>query len=116
MANFRPNIVVRGVVQPWDEDNWGDISFQNVRKLTTGSASMRESETEGECESIRMSVVKPCSRCQVPNLDPATGIADPQSEPSRTLKKFHCGKHMNLQSNKFLGEVGCAAELSCTID
>jgi uncharacterized protein YcbX len=87
MLNFRPNIVVKGVSKPWDEDNWGNI-------LVTGRSN-----------SMRLSVVKPCSRCQVPNIDPTTGIESEDKEPSKTLTKFHLGKDMGLQTQKFQGVV-----------
>ena len=109
MANFRPNIVVRGVKQPWDEDNWGKIVISPQRNPAnhssmTGSGSESSLATAGAA-LVHMAVVKPCSRCQIPNLDPNTGIENPDKEPNKTLKSFHCGHHMNLKTKKFHGEV-----------
>jgi len=63
MARFRPNLVVDGV-EPFAEDGW--------TSLRIGDLSVR--------------VVKPCVRCIVTTLDPATGEAG--REPLRTLATF----------------------------
>ncbi len=51
MKRFRPNIVVSGC-EPFAEDDWKILRI-------------------GEME---FSVVKPCSRCVIPSIDPATGF------------------------------------------
>lgn len=63
MLRFRPNIVVSGAA-PHEEDAWRSIRVGDV-----------------EC-----TVVRPCARCVVPTIDPATGIAG--REPSRTLASY----------------------------
>jgi uncharacterized protein len=63
MLRFRPNIVVSGVA-PHAEDSWRGVRLGDV-----------------ECD-----VVRPCARCVVPTIDPATGIAG--REPSRTLAGY----------------------------
>jgi uncharacterized protein YcbX len=63
MLRFRPNLVVDGGM-PWEEDTWREISVGTTR----------------------LEMVKPCARCQVPAVDPATGIAG--REPMRTLGRF----------------------------
>lgn len=50
MARFRPNIVLRGLAA-WDEDH--------VKALSAGG--------------VTITPVKPCARCSVPGVDPATG-------------------------------------------
>jgi uncharacterized protein YcbX len=56
MERFRPNIVVDG--QPaWKEDLWSEVAI-------VGS--------EG---SVTLKLVKPCSRCTIPDVDPVTGAA-----------------------------------------
>lgn len=52
---FRPNIVVQGCA-PYAEDSWQEI----------------------EIEGIRLSLVKPCSRCIIPSIDQATGAKEMQ--------------------------------------
>ncbi|KAK2582550.1 hypothetical protein KPH14_004841 [Odynerus spinipes] len=62
---FRPNIVVSGE-GPFVEDTWEWIKI-------------------GDRAIIRN--VKPCSRCRMIKVNPATGIAD-KAEPFKTLKSF----------------------------
>jgi uncharacterized protein len=63
MLRFRPNVVVSGAL-PHDEDRWRSLRIGGI-----------------ECD-----VVKPCARCSVPTIDPATGIAG--KEPLRTLAGY----------------------------
>jgi uncharacterized protein YcbX len=54
MARFRPNIVLDGL-DAHGEDHVDEIVF----------------DTAGE--ALRLKLVKPCSRCSIPDVDPATG-------------------------------------------
>jgi len=63
MERFRPNLVVEGG-PAWEEDQW--------RKLRIGS--------------MLFDVVKPCSRCAIPTIDP--GDASKQPEVFKTLKQY----------------------------
>lgn len=72
MERFRPNIVVEGPA-PWDEDAW--------REVTIGG-------------SVRLAVVKPCARCTVITVDPATGVMG--KEPLRTMATFRKQGHKVL--------------------
>lgn len=65
MARFRPNLVIRGA-EAWAEDGW--------RRLRIGE--------------VEIELVKPCARCQVTTLDPATAEPHPRQEPLRTLAQF----------------------------
>ena len=65
MDRFRPNIVVEGSMD-WEEDRWkvikiGDLVFD---------------------------AVKPCTRCNVPELDQRTGEARSDNQPTRALKSI----------------------------
>ncbi len=71
VERFRPNVLIDGV-EPYAED-----SAQWLRVAST---------------SIRLT--KPCTRCVIPTLDPATGIGS-GDEPLATLK----GYRMNLALN-----------------
>ena len=42
---------------------------------------------------MRLKLVKPCTRCTVPNVDPATGAAT--NEPGDTLAGFRADPRMN---------------------
>ena len=63
IERFRPNIVLDGL-EAFDEDYIDQITI----------------------DSARLQVVKPCVRCTVPNVDPATGV--PGFEPGATLATF----------------------------
>jgi uncharacterized protein len=63
MLRFRPNIVI-GDAAPHEEDSWSLIRMGDV-----------------ECD-----VVRPCARCVVPTIDPATGVGG--VEPTRTLARY----------------------------
>lgn len=63
MERFRPNIVIDGV-DPYEEDY--------VRELRVGD--------------VLLEFVKPCVRCTVPSVDPATG--EQGSEPGDTLAAY----------------------------
>ena len=63
MIRFRPNLVVKGCA-PYAEDHW--------RRIRIGEIGFR--------------VVKPCSRCVIPTIDPRTAEKGP--EPLRTLAGY----------------------------
>lgn len=63
MRRFRPNLVVSGC-EPFAEDEW--------KQIRVGQVIFR--------------IVKPCSRCVIPNIDPDT--AEKSAEPTRTLSRF----------------------------
>ena len=67
MQRFRPNIVLAGV-EAHDEDRVGPL------RITTDGAS------------ALIETVKPCGRCPIPNIDPATALASP--EVSDTLQAY----------------------------
>ncbi|HXD43120.1 MAG TPA: MOSC N-terminal beta barrel domain-containing protein [Ramlibacter sp.] len=58
IERFRPNIVLAGV-EAQDEDHL------DVLRIGAGS------------EEVRLRLVKPCPRCPIPNIDPATAQIDP---------------------------------------
>lgn len=60
MARFRPNLVLDGI-GAHDEDLLGHLLV----------------ETGGPVPVARLQAVKPCSRCPIPNIDPATARSDP---------------------------------------
>ena len=74
MQRFRPNLVLDGL-QPWDEDHIDAL------EIDTGSGL------------VRLKLVKPCTRCTVPNVDPATGVAT--NEPGDTLAGFRADPRMD---------------------
>lgn len=63
IKRFRPNIVVNGS-EPFEEDDW--------KKIRIGS--------------VVFHVVKPCTRCTIPTIDPETGQMS--KEPLKTLSTY----------------------------
>lgn len=62
MERFRPNIVLSGV-DAHDEDRL------DVMHIAAGAP---------EAAAIRLKPVKPCPRCPIPNVDPASGVCSPE--------------------------------------
>ncbi|MFP5430343.1 MAG: MOSC domain-containing protein [Gammaproteobacteria bacterium] len=64
---FRPNIVIAGDVPPHAEDDW--------RRLRVGA--------------VELALVKPCSRCVIPSINPDT--ADKNSQILTVLRQYRAG-------------------------
>jgi len=58
IERFRPNVVLEGL-EAFDEDHIDELSLAT---------------DEGP---VRLRLVKPCVRCTIPNVDPATGVSAP---------------------------------------
>ena len=67
MLHMRPNFVVDGAFAAWAEDEW--------REVRIGA-------------HLRMTNVKPCTRCVFTTIDPATGERSDNGEPLNTLRRF----------------------------
>jgi uncharacterized protein YcbX len=74
MERFRPNLVIDGL-QPWDEDHVHEIALATA----TGP--------------VRLRLVKPCARCSIPNVDPASG--ETGTEPGALLATFRADPRVN---------------------
>jgi len=70
MDRFRPNIVVSGAAQAFDEDKWA------VVEIGTGGSALTLRCLEGD------------PRCQVPSIDQRTGEKNSFFEPTTTLRRF----------------------------
>uniref|UniRef100_A0A061SB27 Mosc domain-containing protein n=2 Tax=Tetraselmis sp. GSL018 TaxID=582737 RepID=A0A061SB27_9CHLO len=68
MDRFRPNIVVEGLSEPWEEDKWAAV------------------EVIGAKGPVSFKSVKPCARCQVTTVDQQTAVVG--REPLPTLSRF----------------------------
>ena len=64
---FRANLVLDGLTA-FDEDHIDELLIDT------------------DDGPVRLKLVKPCSRCQIPNIDPASG--EPEAEPGATLAGF----------------------------
>lgn len=69
MLRFRPNLVVAGAA-PYAEDSW--------RRIRIGAIEFR--------------VVKPCTRCVIPTIDPLTAERSPDREPLASLMTYRKGE------------------------
>jgi hypothetical protein len=74
MQRFRPNLVLDGL-QAFDEDHLHEL------RITTD---------EGP---VVLRLVKPCTRCTIPNVDPTTAATS--DEPGDTLAGFRADPRMN---------------------
>lgn len=74
MNRFRPNIVLSGL-DAYGEDHLDEIRFETP---------------EGE---VVLKLVKPCSRCTIPSVDPATG--EQGHEPSDTLATYRADARLD---------------------
>lgn len=73
-VRFRPNIVVGGgdsSLAAWQEDTWASIS---IGKRDSSSSSSPSSPSASSVPVLDL--VKPCDRCTIPHVNPATGERD----------------------------------------
>ena len=84
MDNFRPNIVVRGKAA-FAEDLWATATIHSSCSSSSSSSSNND---------LRMAIVKPCSRCTIPAVDPDSGCVDKDNTVTRVLKLFRQGKQL----------------------
>ncbi|RYF46084.1 MAG: MOSC domain-containing protein [Cytophagaceae bacterium] len=86
MARFRPNFIVEGLCWPHDEDTWATVDI--------GGATFYG--------------VKPCVRCVLTTIDPATG--DRGKEPLRTLATYRSFENKILFGENFMPASGSAGQ------
>ncbi len=72
--NFRPNIVIAGKMEPFEEDLWEEIKIGD----------------------IHMQVAWGCNRCVLTTVDPDSGKKSSQMEPIATLKTFRKAADKNI--------------------
>ena len=90
MNRFRPNVVVSGGKE-WIEDKWSKIETKQQHSHGGGG--------------LTWDLVKPCSRCTIPDINQETGIFDKTREVSRALQKFRSGTVLNSQTKTWANEV-----------
>lgn len=76
VERFRPNIIVKGET-PWVEDSWKTVRI-------TASPSSTSSVVQ---PPLDLDIVARCARCQVPNVDPDTGVPH-KKQPWDTLVSY----------------------------
>ncbi|TSE29721.1 hypothetical protein Tther_01346 [Tepidimonas thermarum] len=67
VERLRPNVVIAGV-QPHDEDRLERIDWH-----AAGAPP--------DAPAVTLQLVKPCARCAIPDVDPATGVPDGRVSP-----------------------------------
>lgn len=88
MLRFRPSLVVAGA-EPYAEDGW--------KRIRIGSIDFR--------------VVKPCTRCVIPTIDPASAARSPDHEPLATLMSYRRGEGGVFFGQNLIAEgIGTLAE------
>lgn len=93
MARFRPNLTASGAAA-FAEDGW--------RRIRVGA--------------VEFDVVKPCDRCVMTTVDPATGVKNEQLEPLRTLSTYRRDRARGILFGvnlipRSLGEVSVGDEI-----
>ena len=78
MERFRPNLVLDGLA-PHAEDHLDEIAF------------------ETDAGPVRLRLVKPCGRCSIPDVDPATG--EPGSAVGAVLAEYRADPRIDGQSS-----------------
>jgi len=98
ILRFRPNIIVEGP-NAFEEDFWERVLFVQNRK--NGRQTTEESK-------VALSIVKPCTRCQIPNLDPDSKNPTKNNTITEALREYHTGTNIGLawgkEKKKFLRE------------
>ena len=90
MTRFRPNVVISGV-EAFAEDSWNDIQI--------GGMNFR--------------VVKPCSRCSIPSVDPLTGLRS--IEPIKTLREYRMRDSKVYFGQNVIADTTGALEVGMTV-
>lgn len=76
IERFRPNIIIKGG-KPWSEDDWKRVRIYSPAKQDGSDGPV----------SLNLDVPNRCLRCQVPNVNPDTGVKH-GSQPWMTLTSY----------------------------
>jgi uncharacterized protein YcbX len=114
MQNFRPNIVVDGCAQPFEEDLWAHLEFvasaedqKDVSPERPGKP-IDQGSNPGKApyhKPLAMKAVMPCARCKLPTVDANTGIMSPENEPTVTLRTYRTGKKIGYSNKDWANQV-----------
>ncbi|KAH0837899.1 hypothetical protein J3R83DRAFT_6129 [Lanmaoa asiatica] len=77
IERFRPNIVFKGAGMPFVEDVMAELSISSDKEAVDGMTGI-------------IHLVSKCTRCLLPNVDPATGVRD-TAVPYKAIMKFRRG-------------------------
>ncbi|KAI0352239.1 hypothetical protein OH77DRAFT_1486006 [Trametes cingulata] len=96
IERFRPNIVLKGSGVPFAEDMWRRIRVHPAQGADDGASS------SGDEEARTFTLVSKCTRCLLPNVDPAAGTRD-AAVPYKVLLKFRRNKDPARMSKPCFG-------------
>eukprot|EP00197_Chlamydomonas_leiostraca_P014578 CAMPEP_0202864952 /NCGR_PEP_ID=MMETSP1391-20130828/4975_1 /ASSEMBLY_ACC=CAM_ASM_000867 /TAXON_ID=1034604 /ORGANISM="Chlamydomonas leiostraca, Strain SAG 11-49" /LENGTH=331 /DNA_ID=CAMNT_0049544731 /DNA_START=102 /DNA_END=1097 /DNA_ORIENTATION=- len=99
MSRFRPNLVIGGT-GAWEEDKW---------------AQLKVSVQGGSGGQVELLAVKPCDRCKVPTVDPATAEKS-GGEPYDVLTTFRKGSQLGFSVKQWTHAVFFGQNLVVTPD
>ncbi|GMF07420.1 unnamed protein product [Ambrosiozyma monospora] len=76
VESFRPNLILKNVARPFDEEFY--LKFDIVSTDTEKTGSYR----------YHFSTSMKCARCTIPNIDPKTGVPDKKATVSKKMAKY----------------------------
>mmetsp|Transcript_24879 Transcript_24879/g.82946 ORF Transcript_24879/g.82946 Transcript_24879/m.82946 type:complete len:235 (+) Transcript_24879:553-1257(+) len=79
-GHFRPNVHVSGC-SAWEEDEMPSLAFRGPSPSSPSSPPL-----------ARFRLVKPCSRCTVPTVNPWTAEREASGEPLKLLRRFRAAE------------------------
>ncbi|KAL8708401.1 MAG: hypothetical protein Q9220_006691 [cf. Caloplaca sp. 1 TL-2023] len=86
ITKFRPNIVIEGATEPYEEDYWGSISIL-ASSINGYSADMENHRGDGSGPGIDIILTQNCIRCQSLDIDYTNGTFA-KSDEGTMLKKL----------------------------
>ncbi len=95
--NFRPNIIVTNINEPYAEDYWREIEIGEVKLTWIAPCTRLVLFILIIFFSNHFVFIK---RCLLPTVDQETGIKDPKQESWKTLRR--CELHSNNNYNELL--------------
>ena len=95
ITKFRPNIVLSGSGEAWEEDFWGSLEFLSTNSQTSLKRDEGTEEGFSEiAEPARLLLTANCARCMSINIDYDTGRQG-QGEAGRMLKKLMADRRVD---------------------
>lgn len=91
IERYRPNIVVSGNAEPFEEDGWEELLFCHSTSASSSSSSSTDSsEAEEDATGETLYTVSRCPRCPMPDVSPSSGTMTP-GFPGKTVAKYRTG-------------------------